>query len=147
MQCGSETQKGTHYKVKGRKVKAAFREVGGGHNTVDRRDSRTLREGRSPALAGAYSDEEGLVTAKGRSPLAQRTRRNVQVLQNKLHRVAKKDLRFNSDIRRGRPGWGHLLWDRGAPKGARGEDRSKLPSIFGMKRLEVEKPLPRSWIG
>ena len=92
MQCGSETQKGTHYKVKGRKVKAAFREVGGGHNTVDRRDSRTLREGRSPALAGAYSDEEGLVTAKGRSPLAQRTRRNVQVLQNKLHRAAKKDL-------------------------------------------------------
>ena len=84
MQCGSETQKGTHYKVKGRKVKAAFREVGGGHNTVDRRDSRTLREGRSPALSGAYSDEEGLVTAKGRSPLAQRTRRNVQVLQNKL---------------------------------------------------------------
>ena len=92
MRRGSETRKDTRYKVRDRSVGAAFQEVGGGHSTVDRRDNITLREGRSPALAGAYSDEEGPVTAKGMNPLAQCTRRKVQVLQNKLHRAAKRDL-------------------------------------------------------
>jgi len=92
MRRGSETRKDTRYKVRDRSVGVAFQEVGGGHSTVDRKDNKTLPEGRSPALAGAYSDEEGLVTARGMNPLAQRTRRKVQVLQNKLHRAAKRDL-------------------------------------------------------
>lgn len=89
----SVNREGRGYKAGGRSAATASQEVGGGNITVDRRDNRTLREGRTPALTGAYSDEEGPVTAKGQSPLAQRTRRKVQVLQSKLHQAAKKDLR------------------------------------------------------
>lgn len=92
MRRGSDTQKNTSYKGNTRSAGAASQEVGGGHTTVDRRDNITLREGRSPALTGAYPDEEGPVTARGQSPLAQRTQRKVQVLQSKLHQAAKKDL-------------------------------------------------------
>jgi hypothetical protein len=49
------------------------------------------REG-PPGLAGAYSDEEGPMSAKGQNPVAQRTCRNDQALQSKLHQAAKKDL-------------------------------------------------------
>jgi hypothetical protein len=43
-------------------------------------------------LTRVYTDEEGPVTAKGQSSYAQRTQCKVQVLQNKLHQAAKKDL-------------------------------------------------------
>lgn len=92
MHRGSEPRKGAGYKADGRSSSAACWEVGGGHSTVDRKDSRTLREGRSPALTGVCSVEEGLVTAKGLSALAQRTHRTVRVLQSKLHQAAKEDL-------------------------------------------------------
>jgi RNA-directed DNA polymerase len=86
------TRQGATYKVK-TEVDALHREeVGGGYSTADRKDSITLQEGRSPALTGAYSDWEGPVTAKGQTPLAQRTEKKVRVLQNKLHQAAKKDL-------------------------------------------------------
>ena len=81
----------SHCYKQSRNAKTALQEVGGGHSTEDGKGSTTLAEGRSPALAGAYSDEEGPVTAGGKSLLAQRTRKSVQVLQNTLHRAAKKD--------------------------------------------------------
>lgn len=86
----SETRTGRGYK-QSRSASAALQEVGGGRSTEDDRDNKTLSEGRTPALAGVYSDEEGPVTAGGERPLAQRTRKNVQVLQNTLHRAAKKE--------------------------------------------------------
>ncbi|MGB7295623.1 MAG: reverse transcriptase domain-containing protein [Candidatus Aminicenantales bacterium] len=90
MQRESEPHKGPGYKEE-RKVGTVLQEVGGGHSTADGKDNKTLSEGRSPALAGAYSDEEGLVTAGGKSLLAQRTQKEVQVLQNTLRRAAKKE--------------------------------------------------------
>lgn len=87
----TETLKGSHYKGQPRSVTAASWGVGGGHSTVDGKDSIILLEGRTPALIGTYSDEDGPVTAKGLSALAQRTRRKVRVLQTKLHETAKRD--------------------------------------------------------
>jgi RNA-directed DNA polymerase len=86
----SESQTGQGNK-QSRNAGTALQEVGGGHSTVDGKGSISLSEGRSPALAGVYSDEEGPVTAGGRSLLAQRTQKKVQVLQNTLHRAAKKE--------------------------------------------------------
>lgn len=86
----SETRMGQGYK-QSRNAEAALQEVGGGRSTADGKDNKTLSEGRSPALAGAYSDEEGPVTAGGKTLLAQRTQKEVQVLQNTLHRAAKKE--------------------------------------------------------
>lgn len=86
-------KKRSGYKSQPRSAWAPLEEVGGGSSTDDGRDNRTLLEGRAPALTGIYSDEEGLVTAKGRSAQAQCTREKVQVLQNKLHLAAKKDLK------------------------------------------------------
>ncbi len=60
--------------------------------TVERKDSKTLQKGGSPALTGVCSDQEGPVTAGARSALAQRTHEKVRVLQSKLHRAAKEDL-------------------------------------------------------
>ncbi len=74
-----------------RNGRSTSQEVGGGHITANLEDNITSREGRTPALIGICSDEEGPVTAKGRNPLAQCTRRKVQVLQNKLHQAAKED--------------------------------------------------------
>lgn len=51
-------------------------------------------------MIGVYSDEEGPVTARVKSALAQRTRRKVQVLQSKLHRAAKEDKRKRGGIKR-----------------------------------------------
>jgi RNA-directed DNA polymerase len=42
--------------------------------------------------------------------LAQRTHRKVQVLQQKLHRAAKKDLRRTFGILYDKVGWGEVLW-------------------------------------
>lgn len=92
MRKGAGTRQGATYKTKVEVAASHQEEVGGGHSTVNRKDSITLREGRSPALIGAYSEWEGPVTAKGQSPLAQRTEKKVQVLQNKLHQAAKEDL-------------------------------------------------------
>ncbi len=86
------TRERSTYKALSRNRRPASQEVGGGYITVDRKDNITLQEGRPPALIGTYSDEEGSVTAKGKSALAQRTRRKVRVLQDKLYRAAKKDL-------------------------------------------------------
>jgi len=83
--------KSTPYKMNNRSGRSASQEVGGGHSTCDHEDNITSWEERTPALIGAYSDEEGPVTARAKSSLAQRTRRKVQVLQNKLHRAAKED--------------------------------------------------------
>lgn len=88
----SETRRGQGYKGDPRNAKVSSQEVGWGRSTKDREASKTLREGRAPALTRVYSDEDGPVTAKGQSPRAQRTQRKVQVLQNKLHQAAKKDL-------------------------------------------------------
>ncbi|MEW5807631.1 MAG: hypothetical protein AB1756_09840 [Acidobacteriota bacterium] len=88
---GTRTTYGSFYKGETRKGVEAFLEVGGAHKPEDDRDSKTLSEGRSPASVGVYSCEEGLVTAKGESPLAQRTHRKVQVLKDRLHTAAKKD--------------------------------------------------------
>ena len=88
----TEIRKRLGYKANRRNAWVPLREVGGGRSTVDRKDSKTLQEGRSPALIGDYRDEEGPVTARGQSPLAQRTQEKVQVLQNSLHQAAKKDL-------------------------------------------------------
>jgi len=82
---------GSRYKAHSRNSAAASWEVGGGRTTADRKDSKTLQEGRSPALTGAYPEQEGPVTAKA-SSLAQRTHEKVRVLQSKLHQAAKEDL-------------------------------------------------------
>lgn len=87
-----ESRKGQGYKGDPRSAKASSQEVGWGHITKDREASKTSQEGRAPALTRVYTDEEGPVTAKGESSFAQRTQRKVQVLQNKLHQAAKKDL-------------------------------------------------------
>lgn len=79
------------YKSQTRSAGTPLREVGGGHSTVDGEDNTTSREGRSPALTGGYSDEEGPVTAAGRNLRAQRTREKVRVLQDSLHQAAKKN--------------------------------------------------------
>ncbi len=79
------------YKMNNRSGRSASQEVGGGHSTGNHEDNITSWEERTPALIGAYSDGEGPVTARAKSSLAQRTRRKVQVLQNKLHRAAKED--------------------------------------------------------
>ena len=86
------TRERSTYKALSRNRRPASQEVGGGYNTDDRKDNISLQEGRPPALIGTYSDEEGPVTAKGKSALAQRTHRKVRVLQDKLYQAAKKDL-------------------------------------------------------
>jgi RNA-directed DNA polymerase len=91
MQRKSGERTGTRYKAERRSPGAASQEVGGGHSTEERRDNTTRQEGRTPTLTGAYADEEGPVTAKGQTPLAQRTQRKVQVLQTKLHQAAKTE--------------------------------------------------------
>jgi group II intron reverse transcriptase/maturase len=88
----SEIRKGQGYKGDPRSAKDSSREVGWGRSIEDREASKTSQEKRAPALTRIYTDEEGPVTAKGQGPLAQRTQRKVQVLQNKLHQAAKKDL-------------------------------------------------------
>ncbi len=85
-----ESQDGA-YKVINRNGSGAPREVGGAHTTVDGKDNITLPEGRSPASAGVVPREEGPVTAKRLTPLAQRTNEKVRVLQATLHTAAKKD--------------------------------------------------------
>jgi len=92
-----------------------------------------LQEGRSPALTGAYSDWEGPVTAKGQSPRAQRTRKKVQVLQNKLHTAAKKDLKRTFGILYDKICWWEVLWTSWIRvqqnKGAPGVDGRTIEAI------------------
>lgn len=59
--------------------------------TADGKDNITLPEGRGPTSVGVIPREEGPVTAKRLSSLAQRTNKKVRVLQETLHKVAKKD--------------------------------------------------------
>jgi RNA-directed DNA polymerase len=61
-------------------------------------------------LTGVAVAEEGLVTAKGSLSLAQRTQRKVQVLQQKLHQAAKKDLRRTFGILYDKVCWWEVLW-------------------------------------
>lgn len=110
MRKGIGTRHGSAYKTKVEMAGLHQEEVGGGYSTDDRKDSITLREGRSPALAGAYSDWEGPVTAKGQTPMAQRTEKTVRVLQNKLHQAAKKDLSRRFGILYDKICWWEVLW-------------------------------------
>jgi RNA-directed DNA polymerase len=103
-------RQGLKYKAACRSPEPVASEVGGGHSTVERQDSRTWREGRTPALTGVAAAEEGLVTAQGISPWAQRTHRKVQVLQQKLHQAAKKDLRRTFGILYDKVCWWEVLW-------------------------------------
>jgi RNA-directed DNA polymerase len=84
-------------------------------------------------LTGGYSDEEGPVTAKGQSLLAQRTRRKVQVLQNTLHQAAKKDLRRQFGILYDKICWWEVLWTSWIRvqrnKGAPGVDGRTIKAI------------------
>ena len=88
----SEMRRGRSYKGDPRNAETSSQEVGRGRSTKDCEASKTSQEGRASTLTKVYSDEDGPVTAKGQSPRAQRTLRKVQVLQNKLHQAAKKDL-------------------------------------------------------
>lgn len=103
-------RQGLTYKATSRSPESVASEVGGGHSTANRQDSRTWREGRTPALTGVAVAEEGLVTAKGSLSLAQRTQRKVQVLQQKLHQAAKKDLRRTFGILYDKVCWWEVLW-------------------------------------
>ena len=117
------TRERSTYKALSRNRRPASQEVGGGYNTDDRKDNITLQEGRPPALIGTYSDEEGPVTAKGKSALAQRTHRKVRVLQDKLYQAAKKDLNRSFGILYDKVCLWEILWEswirvqvnRGAP--------------------------------
>lgn len=131
----SETQSGETYKARSRNGRAVSREVGGGHSTGDRKDNRTLQEGRSPALVGVYSDEEGPVTAKGQSARAQRTRRKVQVLQNKLYRAAKKDLRRTFGILYDKVCLWEVLWT----SWIRVQKNKGAPGVDGRTILAIKK--------
>lgn len=125
--------KRTSYKMNNRSGRFATQEVGGGYSTVDQEDNITSWEGRTPALVGVYSDEEGPVTAKGRSPMAQRTRRKVQVLQNKLHQAAKEDSKRTFGILYDKVWMWEVLWTSWIRvqrnKGAPGVDGRTIKAI------------------
>jgi RNA-directed DNA polymerase len=142
---------GGGYKAHSRSSAAASWEVGGGHSTVERKASITLREGRSPALTGAYSDQEGPVTARANA-LAQRTHRKVRELQSKLHRAAKEDLGRTFGILYDKVCQWEVLWtawirvqrNRGAP-GVDGrtilaiKDEGEVQFIRAIQRELVER--------
>jgi len=87
----SGSAKSNTYKASRRSGAAVTREVGGADSTADGKDNITSPEGSGPTSAGVFPREEGPVTAKRLSPLAQRTTQKVQVLQETLHAAAKKD--------------------------------------------------------
>jgi RNA-directed DNA polymerase len=112
------------YKAFSRSGRGASREVGGAHTTADGRDNRTLPEGRGPASVGVIPSEEGVVTVERRlSPLAQRTNKKLRVLQETLHRAAKKDLKRTFGVLYDKVYRWEVLWvawyqvrrNRGAP--------------------------------
>jgi len=121
------------YKIKNRNRRSAPQEVGGGHSTVNHEDNITSWEGRTPALIGAYSDEEGPVTAKGKSTLAQCTRGKIQVLQNKLHQAAKEDSKRTFGILYDKVCMWEVLWTAWIRvqrnKGAPGVDGRTIKAI------------------
>lgn len=121
------------YKTSSRSVHPVSQEVGGGYSTADHEDNITSWEGRAPALIGAYSDEEGPVTAKGKSPLSQRTRRKVQVLQSKLHQAAKEDSKRTFGILYDKVCMWEVLWTSWIRvqrnKGAPGVDGRTIKAI------------------
>jgi RNA-directed DNA polymerase len=143
-------RQGVRYKADRRSPQPVSQEVGGGHSTVDRQDSRTWREGRAPALTGVAAAEEGLVTAKGSSPLAQRTHRKVQVLQQKLHQAAEKDLRRTFGILYDKVYWWEVLWiswirvqqNHGAP----GVDGRTIRAIKAEGEVQFLKDLQRELV-
>jgi len=101
-------------------------------------------------LTGVAAAEEGPVTAKGMSPLAQRTRRKVQVLQQKLHHAAKKDLRRTFGILYDKVCWWEVLWtswirvqqNQGAP----GVDGRTILAIKAEGEVQFLKDLQRELV-
>ena len=121
--------KSQSYKVKHRSGEAAFLEVGGAHKPGDRKSNINLREGRSPASVGVFIQEEGPVTARRLSPLAQRANKKVRVLQETLHAAAKKNPKRTFGI----------LYDIGrsdARQEGCGDDHADAQAIDGPDRVE-----------
>jgi RNA-directed DNA polymerase len=146
----SGQRKGLKYKAERRSPGLVSQEVGGGHSTGERRDNRTRQEGRTPTLTGAYADEEGLVTAKGVSLLAQRTQRKVQVLQQKLHHAAKKDLRRTFGILYDKVCWWEVLWTSWIRvqqnKGAPGVDGRTILAIKAEGEVQFLRDIQRELV-
>ena len=143
MQSRSGERTGTRYKAERRSPGTASQEVGGGQSTEERRDRRTRQEGRAPTLTGAYTDEEGPVTAKGQAPLAQRTQRKVQVLQTKLHQAAKTERHRTFGLRYDKICRWEVLWTSWIRvqrnKGAPGVDGRTIEAL----KAEGEVPFIR----
>jgi len=147
----SETRRGQCYKGDPRNAKASSQEVGRGCSTEDREASKTSQEGRAPALARVYFDEDGPVTAKGQSPRAQRTQRKVQVLQNKLHQAAKKDLSRTFGILYDKISIWEVLWTSWIRvqrnKGAPGVDGRTIEAIKNEGEVEFIRDIQKELLG
>jgi RNA-directed DNA polymerase len=90
------------------------------------------------------------VTAKGMSPLAQRTHRKVQLLQQKLHRAAKKDLRRTFGILYDKVCWWEVLWTSWIRvqqnKGAPGVDGRTIRAIKAEGEVQFLQDIQRELV-
>ena len=133
------------YKAFSRSGRGAPREVGGARTTVDCKDNITLQEGRGPTSVGVIPCEEGPVTAKRLLPLAQRTNQKVRVLQETLHKAAKKDPKRTFGILYDKISLWEVLWvswyrvrrNRGAP----GVDGRTIRAIQAEGEVEFLKEI------